>query len=203
MPKATRSRASAHQPSVNLRNRSFAVGEKAVEHVDTGAAHDTPAGVLLQEIAHQDAAGPSVLTKKEKLAAKRDAFMSKLDLSKTHSKSHERRKKRKAKEQLASGMSEIQTVLADLEELEDPASDVDQDQADAEARSKATAVSKSLKIGAGKAETLGKAQRKKALQLERLRQPLIITNPSFSANPFSTVRLHAQNTLVKHKPAAP
>ncbi|EFI28636.1 hypothetical protein CC1G_13662 [Coprinopsis cinerea okayama7 len=144
------------------------------------------------------------LTKKEKLALKREAFLQKLELSKTHSKSHERRMKRKAKEQLASGMTEIQAVLAALEEPQEPQGTESKAGESGETTtasgSSQTASSKSLKIGAGKSEPLSKAQRKKALQLERLRQPLILTNPSFSSNPFSTVRLHAQNTLLKKQP---
>jgi hypothetical protein len=36
---------------------------------------------------------------------------------------------------------------------------------------------------------------------ERFRQPLIRSNPEFAANPFETIRTHARNTLVPHKPA--
>lgn len=34
-------------------------------------------------------------------------------------------------------------------------------------------------------------------ELEKLRQPLILSNPQYSSNPFQTIRTHAQNTLVK------
>ena len=37
-------------------------------------------------------------------------------------------------------------------------------------------------------------------ELERLRHPLILQNPEFSANPFQTIRIHAQNTLLKQAP---
>jgi hypothetical protein len=35
---------------------------------------------------------------------------------------------------------------------------------------------------------------------ERFRQPLIRSNPEFAANPFETIRTHARNTLVPHRP---
>ena len=34
---------------------------------------------------------------------------------------------------------------------------------------------------------------------ERLRVPMILSNPEFSSNPFETIRKHAQNTLLKHE----
>ncbi|KAN0063040.1 hypothetical protein ACQY0O_004203 [Thecaphora frezii] len=37
--------------------------------------------------------------------------------------------------------------------------------------------------------------RKKALAHEMLRQPHILSDPSYAANPFAALRLHAQNTL--------
>ncbi|KAH6917277.1 ribosome biogenesis protein SLX9-domain-containing protein [Coprinopsis sp. MPI-PUGE-AT-0042] len=147
----------------------------------------------------QDGPGDVQLTKKQKHAIKRDAFMQKLELSKTHSKSHERRLKRKAKGQIANGMADIQSALAALEEPVEATVAEDAAQKEGETAPPSKATSKSVKIGEGKPEPLSKAQRKKALQLERLRQPLILTNPTFSTNPFSTVRLHAQNTLVKHQ----
>ena len=69
-------------------------------------------------------------------------------------------------------------------------------------------------IGEGKGVPLSKAQRKRALyvrvllpnykcthslssQMERLRHPMILSNPEFSLNPFQTIRTHAQNTLIK------
>lgn len=74
-------------------------------------------------------------------------------------------------------------------------------------------------IGQGKGVPLSKAQRRRALyvihssryavsliqavifsEMERLRHPLILSNPAFSSNPFKTIRTHAQNTLLKHQP---
>ena len=85
--------------------------------------------------------------------------------------------KRKAKEQIADGMSDIQSVLAALEdpldtttETHEPAQksgnknamETEEDGSSAQS-SKATASSQSLKIGEGKATPLSKSQRKRAL----------------------------------------
>ena len=37
-------------------------------------------------------------------------------------------------------------------------------------------------------------------QVERMRIPMILATPEFAANPFQTIRTHAQNTLLKHEP---
>ena len=83
-------------------------------------------------------------------------------------------------------------------------------------------------IGEGKGAPLTKNQRKRALcvclsmllvrqtacsgeahvapvsysQVERMRIPMILATPEFAANPFQTIRTHAQNTLLKHEPPA-
>ncbi|KAI0257601.1 ribosome biogenesis protein SLX9-domain-containing protein [Lactifluus subvellereus] len=51
-------------------------------------------------------------------------------------------------------------------------------------------------IGEGKGTPLTRSQRRRALKTERFRQPLILANPQFAANPFETLRTHARNTLV-------
>jgi hypothetical protein len=95
-----------------------------------------------------------------------------LDISKSaFSKSHQRRLRRKAKEQLANGMSDIQQVLAAIEDPLDTHEPVGstkkgKDAAETDSgvtTSRPTSTSKSLKIGEGKSVTLTKAQRKKAL----------------------------------------
>jgi hypothetical protein len=53
-------------------------------------------------------------------------------------------------------------------------------------------------IGQGKGTPLSRSQRRRALKAERFRQPLIRADPAFAANPFGTIRTHAQNTLVPH-----
>lgn len=136
-----------------------------------------------------------------------------------YSKSHNRRLRRKAKEEIIGGdMNELHTAIAALDD--DHASDspgyVDAstsfpDKSNPKYR-------KPRKIGEGKKNPLSKSQRKHALYVaalgfayggfsltfignsvvEQIRQPLILSNPEFSSNPFQTLRIHAQNTLSKH-----
>ncbi|KAI0814856.1 ribosome biogenesis protein SLX9-domain-containing protein [Irpex lacteus] len=140
------------------------------------------------------------MKKKEKQAVKHELFLQRLEQSRSpYSKSHERRLKRKAREQVAGGLKDITAALAELE-TDIPVAiqqTISADDATEDTSRKPTAAS-SL-IGEGKRTPLSKAQRKKALQAERMRIPLILSNPEFSANPFKTIRTHAQNTLVKHE----
>lgn len=130
--------------------------------------------------------------------------------------------KRKAKEQIAGGLSDIQAAIEDLDEgIPDSVRQTigpTAETADADVPKPKSSV-KSNKIGEGKGVTLSNAQRKRALwvlpqrsghtqltyfpatlrQMEQLRHPLILSNPEFSTNPFQTIRTHAQNTLLKHQ----
>lgn len=142
-----------------------------------------------------------------------------------YSKSHMRRVKRKAKEQIANGLGDIQTAIAALDDgdeapelIGNPDADEQEHQMD-ETTKASTRRKQASQIGEGKATTLSKNQRKRALcvyhysnlasclmdsdrirEMERLRHPLILSNPQFSSNPFQTIRTHAQNTLAKHVP---
>jgi len=59
---------------------------------------------------------------------------------------------------------------------------------------------RSGQIGEGKGAPLTTSQRRRALNAERFRQPLIRSNSEFASNPFETIRTHARNTLVPHHP---
>jgi hypothetical protein len=146
-----------------------------------------------------------------------------------HSKSHARREKKKAKEQLSGGglldiASALKGVDSDEEEDgEDRHVQEGEDEAMVEGERLAKPKKKKNKtgmIGEGKGATLTGKQRKRALcvlasytyglhtndryrKMERLRHPLILSNPSYSANPFATIRTHASNTLVKHQVPTP
>ena len=134
-----------------------------------------------------------------------------------YSKSHSRRLKRKAKEELAGGsLSDIQSAIAAVESNEETL-----------ARGTLAEPSKNTNpqklpvktpnaglIGEGKGEPLSQSKRKNALyvscsnqkiiptlsarKLERMRHSMVIANSDFKANPFRVIRTHAQNTLVKH-----
>ncbi|KAF9452666.1 hypothetical protein P691DRAFT_660368, partial [Macrolepiota fuliginosa MF-IS2] len=196
-PKERRSRTAAHAPSVKIHKRTFAVQDDAVEHIEIGAAAQASGDEILAALS---APTPQEApTKKEKQALKRETFLHKIGALKTpYSKSHTRREKRKVKEQLAGGgLNDIQTILSTI-----AADEGDEDQTGSnpqEQQTKFKPQQKATKIGEGKNMPLSKNQRKRALQMEQFRQPLIRSTPEFTKNPFQTIRTHAQNTLVKHQ----
>ncbi|KXN89921.1 hypothetical protein AN958_04925 [Leucoagaricus sp. SymC.cos] len=212
LPKERRSRIGTHKPSVKLHKRAFAVQENAVEHVDIGAAAEASGNEILASL--ESSSGLQELSKKEKQALKREAFLHKLGALKTpYSKSHTRREKRKAKEQLAGGgLNEIQAILSTITVDEDEA-DVagfssegtsrgkDSNSMETDQRQEKTrrnSEHKVRKIGEGKSAPLSQKQRKRILQAEQFRQPFIRSNSEYAKNPFATIRTHAQNTLIKH-----
>ncbi|OCH95762.1 hypothetical protein OBBRIDRAFT_809613 [Obba rivulosa] len=147
---------------------------------------------------------PTILKKKEKQALKHELFLKRLEQSRSpYSKSHERRLKRKAKEQVAGGMNDMKVALSALEDAL-PAAVIESVEAgirDSETvQERPKPKPKPGQIGEGKGAPLSKNQRKRALQTERMRMPMILATPEFASNPFQTIRTHAQNTLVKHQP---
>jgi len=156
---------------------------------DTGDVHDSGAR--------------QTLTKKEKQAAKHEALMERLGASHSpYSKSHNRRMKRKAREQLGTGLTELASAL-DLVAVDDASllsvsmstEDIIGQEKD---RQKPTRTGVTGLITEGKGNPLSKHQRKQVLKTERLRQKLLQNAPEFTSNPFQAIRMHAQNTLVKH-----
>ncbi|KAL7285158.1 hypothetical protein ACG7TL_000250 [Trametes sanguinea] len=231
-PKEVRRRSGAHEQSVRLHKRQFAAQDNAVEHVEVGKQAEKPAPEILADMAVDEESRPT-MKKKEKLALKHELFLKRLEESRSpYSKSHERRLKRKAKEQVAGGLGDIKAAISALEEdipvaVQNSVTDATEtDRADASKPAKPKP--KPGQIGEGKGAPLNKNQRKKALyvtppplhfrvamkcmcsrralsprsQLERMRIPLILATPEFATNPFQTIRTHAQNTLVKHEPPA-
>ncbi|KZT75169.1 hypothetical protein DAEQUDRAFT_23968 [Daedalea quercina L-15889] len=202
MPKAAkRARHHGHEQSVRLPKRQFAVQDNATEHVEVGSRADAPGTEILGSLAEQEE--PSVsLKKKEKQALKHEIFLRRLEASRSpYSRSHERRLKRKAKEQVAGGLREMQAAIEALDD-EMPQAVI---QSTAQSGEEQASKPKKVRpvpgvIGEGKGAPLSKAQRKRALQLEKVRIPMILSNPAFASNPFETIRTHAQNTLLKHEP---
>ncbi|KDR85105.1 hypothetical protein GALMADRAFT_233731 [Galerina marginata CBS 339.88] len=138
-------------------------------------------------------------SKKAKQLEKREAFLQKLEPSiRQMSKSHQRRLKRKAKEQLTGGLEDLQSALVSLEKetIGDEAMSTIAAVSESRDEAKPKSQIKSGTIGKGGPSTLSKAQRKRVLEVERLRHPHILTNSEFSSNPFQTIRTHAQNTLL-------
>ncbi|KAI0800936.1 ribosome biogenesis protein SLX9-domain-containing protein [Fomes fomentarius] len=196
MPKEKRRRSGAHEQSVRLSRTHHAC------NYGHGQAPE-----ILADMAAEEDARPA-LKKKEKQALKHELFMQRLEQSRSpYSKSHERRLKRKAREQVAGGMDEIKMAIAAVEDdiplavqnsIAATAEGVDETPAPQSKKVRP----KHGQIGEGKGAPLTKNQRKRALQVERMRIPMILATPEFAANPFQTIRTHAQNTLLKHEPPA-
>ncbi|PBL00979.1 hypothetical protein ARMGADRAFT_404033 [Armillaria gallica] len=169
--------------------------QRAVAHIPSAKRHESAPA---QDSSVTSTAAPeSRLKKKDKQQSKHEIFMQRLELShQPYSKSHARRLKRKAKEQVANGMTDIQDALPSLDE-EETSNDATKSKDDQHTQKK----TRGGQIGKGKSSTYTSAQRKQALKLEQLRHPLILSNSKFATNPFETIRTHAQNTLLQH--AAP
>lgn len=133
-----------------------------------------------------------------------------------YSKAQKRRFNRKQREQLGGGLGSIEAAISALEEKEiSPPAEAQSNAAISRPQAKARAGL----IGEGKGVPLTKAQRKRVLCVfdsvsswpkfspcratERLRHPLILTNPQYAVNPFQTIRTHAQNTLEKRHGISP
>ncbi|KAL0579111.1 hypothetical protein V5O48_002894 [Marasmius crinis-equi] len=211
-PKDRSKRTAVHAPSAKLAKRQFAAPDaRKIERVEIGSAaetsnlkdstyHDFQANDLLAQPSVTETKG---LKKQDKQALRREALLQRLELTQSpYSKSHVRRMKRKAREQIAGGLDDMQVALNSLDGAEaDPPKPSDEgDKEEPTQPTKTTSKTKPGQIGEGKGATLSNQKRKQVLQAERLRHPLILQNPQFSSNPFQTIRTHAQNTLVKHAP---
>ncbi|KAJ9121518.1 hypothetical protein QFC22_002136 [Naganishia vaughanmartiniae] len=146
-----------------------------------------------------------------------------------YSRSHMRRIKRKAKEDLSGGsLAAVQEALLDTLVTEDndmaaegqekeEMDDADYDEVEHLGRRKrkrgkkaatggaqAPVVSNAgfTMIGEGKGRTLKPKQRQQEIVKARARVGAVIANPIFKSNPFAAIREHAGNTLVKHNAAA-
>lgn len=135
-----------------------------------------------------------------------------------YSKSHAKRLKRKAKEELAGGaLSDIQSAIAAMESGEKTLATHTLAEPPGDGTSKPPAKPPTTgSIGEGKGAPLSQTQRKNALyvphsepilrivlilrirKLERIRHPMIIANSEFKASPFRAIRIHAQNTLARN-----
>ncbi|KAJ3995019.1 ribosome biogenesis protein SLX9-domain-containing protein [Lentinula boryana] len=200
MPKERSKRFTLHDSSVKLSRSKGQLQEKEAF------------GSLVVQSAEPAPESVTSLKKKDRQQQKREAFLQKLELTQSpYSRSHQRRLNRKAREQIGQGLNEIRDVLQSVDDgkaqttiAQDAAKavklqmkvDGDEDTLKSVQQSKV----KSSQIGEGRASTLSDYQRKKALKIERLRHPFILSNPQFASNPFETIRTHAQNTLVKHVP---
>jgi len=164
-----------------------------VETVEVGAVDN--AEISGQDVLDSVNAAPPVVSKKDKQQLKHEAFIDRITSSATpYSKAQRRRFNKKQREQLGGGLGSIEVAISALEEKEIPPpaeaeSDISPSQHQSHSKGRTGL------IGESKGVPLTKTQRKRVLETEKLRHPLILTNPQYAANPFQTIRTHAQNTL--------
>ncbi|CAE6354288.1 unnamed protein product [Rhizoctonia solani] len=203
MPKDRRGKLSQrHQPSAKTASPIFAVSEDQTERIDREDIQELPANELLSAAITQPTNAPKALThtptKKEKQQAKHERLIQRLAAGASpYSKSHNRRVKRKQKTALSTDLQSVQNALNTIaENILTPASETNTNNA---GNSPVRPKQAHGMIGEGKGVTLTKQQRKRALELERLRQPAIMTNSDYRQNPFDAIRRHAQNSLLSHE----
>ncbi|KAG8966078.1 hypothetical protein FRC03_012562 [Tulasnella sp. 419] len=207
MPKAKAHRTSItkHSPSARPSDRRLATPSGKFEHVEIGAmAHAS--GVEILASIRKDFDPVPAITKKEKLQIKHQAFLERLGSSDApYSKSHQRREKRKQKEALVTDFADVNAAM-DAVVSKDLGETLSEEATSSKpsgvSNKKTVPIIKPGQIGESKDSTLTVAQRKRVLEMERMRHPLILANASYASNPFETIRIHAENTLIKHKPPA-
>ncbi|KAA1468153.1 hypothetical protein DENSPDRAFT_833364, partial [Dentipellis sp. KUC8613] len=118
-----------------------------------------------------------------------------------YSKSHNRRLKRKEREQIGGGLGDMKAAISAVEKDVAPEDDAPQvgNAGEEQPSQQKRSAQRPGQIGKGKGAPLSQAQRKRALKAEQMRQPMILANAEFSANPFQVIRTHAQNTLVQRQ----
>ncbi|KAL4064931.1 ribosome biogenesis protein SLX9-domain-containing protein [Scleroderma yunnanense] len=190
MPKEHRSRLGGHQPSVKLAKRHFAAQTTSSETLEIGTVKEASGQEILESLAKP----PPSVSKKEKQQRKHEALVDRVKSTQSpYSSAQRRRFNRKMREQVGSGMAEMGDAISSLEEKE-----VSSESAKRPNDGQANIQMKTRQIGEGRGNPLTRSQRRRALEVERLRHPLILSDPRFSNSPFETIRIHAQNTLEKH-----
>jgi len=180
MPRAPKQRTTLHVPAVRLGRRQFALPDAKVI-VQPG--HE-PKPKLVPD------STPSTKDKRQKrLDSLARQIASRTQL---YSKSHARRLKRKARDTLhGDGLSSVDQALNDLVAESNP-------QISTSSKIPNSAVERVVSTSSSlKESNLTAARLRKILKTEQSRIPAIIGHPDFAANPFSTIRLHAANTLEK------
>jgi hypothetical protein len=171
------------------------VQDNTVEQVEVGALEDVSGTDILRSM---DAPGePRNALKRQQL--KKEAFIDRLQSVRSpYSKTQRRRFKKRQEEQVGGGLDAIHVAISALDDY--VITDGDDGHTEEEpAQPRAKVKPKLGQIGEGKGNPLSRNQRKRALEMERLRAPMILANPDYASNPFQTIRTHAQNTLLKHE----
>lgn len=204
MPKQRRVRATPHR----LANHPFAISDAPAEAFEMRASTSVQPDYC--EPTHESVTSPQDqeplagalpgLSKKEKQRRKHEAFVDKLASTLSpYSKAQRRRYNKKTREQVGGGMADMDLALSALQEKDSSLQSAKGPHTDSVTPSSTVKPTATGRIGKSKGVPLSNAQRKRALQVENLRHPLILSDPQFSSNPFGTIRIHAQNTLEKRR----
>ncbi|CAD6583892.1 MAG: hypothetical protein TREMPRED_003672 [Tremellales sp. Tagirdzhanova-0007] len=193
MPRASRQKAvRRHAAAIQLPSRrSFAVPDhQVIEVMQPSPTSQVPSRV--EDIA------PS--TSNVRKAAKPPAsFLVPSAPPHPYSRSHTRRVRRKAREQLAGG--QLHSVAAALSEVlpdTDPPSALKRMtrvEREAKERKLDDARRELSKIGIGKGRTLTERARRKQIKIQAKRIPAIMQHPEYRKDPWATIRLHASNSV--------
>ncbi|KAK1927268.1 hypothetical protein DB88DRAFT_477422 [Papiliotrema laurentii] len=196
MPRASRTKASKHSAAVQLPSkRSFAVPEgQVVGSIIPEASEAGPS----KEI------GPSDVSFSKLKKGKLPATVPEVISPHPYSRSHVRREKRKAKQHLAGGdLGHLSTALSEVMGDAAPPSPPPTKNKLGQ-HPKPTVVKKKGedrgKIGEGRGRTMSEHARRKQIALEAKRIPAIVQHPAYKASPWSTIRLHASNSLATVPP---
>lgn len=202
--------------------RSSAIMPKVKSLRAKAAKHQPAPKLKTQEVDDSDVAEPlastelhsveNAVTKKEKRLTKREAFQEYVaeTLEKSvHSKSAQRRAKRREKERLAADMSDMGAILRNVLQEQPLSQDSVPKDSVANPSTSSGSKKKSKKsrdergqIGEStRTKPLSKQQKKQALKLEQKRLPLILSHPQFMKDSFGTIRTHTANVLARANPA--
>ncbi|KAG9051330.1 hypothetical protein FS837_009597 [Tulasnella sp. UAMH 9824] len=136
------------------------------------------------------------IKKKDKMKARHDAFVQRLaSTSSPYARPGEqagRKRARKSNQPLLFGMEDMNSALDSIFGDDDG-----EEWQGLKTVPKQGKKQKPHMIGESTTK-MTSAQMKRILRTEQKRQPLIQQHPAFAANPFATIRLHAENTLVQH-----
>ncbi|WOO76714.1 uncharacterized protein LOC62_01G000337 [Vanrija pseudolonga] len=187
MPRAERTKATRrHGAAAPLTKRAL-VADGAVEHVLPGS---NPAAEI-----------PDLAPSKPEPTSKPFHGAVLAGAAAPYSKSHARREKRKAAQQLGSGLGSVAAALFEAAgEVPVPTAPVATSRG--KKRAEVVEVPPQLrkreadgKIGEGSAKTMGERRRRKQISAAAQRIPAVMAHPSFKASPWATIREHAANSL--------
>ncbi|KAK4687014.1 hypothetical protein P7C73_g3096, partial [Tremellales sp. Uapishka_1] len=149
---------------------------------------------------------PPIAVKSKKIKPPASSLVPHLPLH-PYSRSHIKREKKKAKEQLTGGELHsiavgLSEALGEVEEEEKPIRIKTAEERRREKEEEQRRKEEAGKIGQGGKRTLSEKKRREQIKTQGKRIPIIMKHPAFKTNPWETIRLHASNSIAfKEKPS--